>query len=105
IVNTPPPPPPLTNWIRVSANGTASNTNFFLYLGDAGRVYIDDVRLVVGNTPDVGPNLLVNGDFEDPVLTNGGKVASIYSASVITNSPTVDGLAASGANCLLLIGS
>jgi uncharacterized protein (DUF1800 family) len=105
ITNTPPPPPPLTNWIRVSANGTASNTNFFLYLSAAGRVYVDDVRLVVGNTPDVGPNLLVNGDFEDPVLTNGWKVAATYSGSVITNSPTVNGQAASGSQCLLLVGT
>jgi uncharacterized protein (DUF1800 family) len=105
ITNAPPPAPPLTNWIRVSANGIASNTNLFLYLSAAGRVYIDDVRLVLGNTPDVGPSLLVNGDFEDPVLTNGWKVAAIYSGSRITNSPTVNGLAASGTNCLLLIGS
>ena len=105
IVNTPPSGPPLTNWIRVSANGTTSNTNFFFYLTAPGRVYIDDVRLVVGNTPDVGPNLLVNGDFEDPVLTNGWRVAAIFSGSRITNSPTVNGQAASGANCLLLLGS
>ena len=105
IINVPPTPPPLTNWIRVSANGIASNTNLFLYLSAAGRVYIDDVRLVSGNVADVGPNLLVNGDFEDPTITNGWKVASVYSASIVTNSPTSDGHAASGNNCLLLIGS
>jgi uncharacterized protein (DUF1800 family) len=105
ITNAPPPAPPLTNWIRVSANGVASNTNLFLYLSAAGRVYIDDVRLVVGNVPDAGPNLLINGDFEDPVLTNGWRVAAIYSGSRITNSPTVDGQAASGSSCLLLAGS
>lgn len=105
ITNAPPAAPPLTNWIRVSANGTASNTNLFLYLSAAGRVYIDDVRLVLGNTPDVGSNLLANGDFEDPTITNGWKIASAYSASIVTNSPTPDGLAASGNNCLLLIGS
>jgi len=105
IVNEPPPAPPLTNWIRVSANGTGSNTNFFLYLSAAGRVYVDDVRLVVGNVPDSGPNLLVNGDFEDSVLTNGWRVAAIYSGSRVTNSPTVNGQAASGNNCLLLVGT
>lgn len=105
ITNAPPASPPLTNWIRVSTNGIASNTNLFIYLSAAGRVYIDDVRLVLGNVPDAGANLLVNGDFEDPTLTNGWKVSSSYSTSVITNSPTTDGLAASGNNCLLLIGS
>ena len=108
IINTPipiPPPPPLTNWIRVSATGTATSTNYFIYLSAAGRVYLDDLRLVVGTNADTGPNLLLNGDFEDLTLTNGWTVASIYSTSVITNSPTVDGLAASGTNCLLLNGT
>jgi hypothetical protein len=108
ITNAPiplPPSPPLTNWIRVSASGTATSTNFFMYLSAAGRVYVDDVRLVVGTNADTGPNLLLNGDFEDPNLTNAWTVASIYSTSVITNSPTVDGLAASGTNCLLLNGT
>jgi uncharacterized protein (DUF1800 family) len=103
IINDPPPPSsPFTNWIRVSDSGTASNTNLFLYLSAAGRVYIDDVRLVLGTMADVGPNLLVNGDFEEP-LSNGWKVGGIFSQSIVTNSPTVDGLAASGANCLLLV--
>ena len=128
IVNEPYPPPtqPLfTNWIRVAATNTATGTNnFFLYLSAAGKAYIDDVRLqvlvtnincttnivdtneVVTCTTNVewSPNLLVNGDFEDP-LTNGWTVASIYAGSVVTNSPTVDGLAASGTNCLLLVGT
>jgi uncharacterized protein (DUF1800 family) len=103
-VNNPPPPPPLTNWIRVSATGTSTGTNFFLYLSAAGRVYVDDVRLVVGTTPDAGPNLLINGDFED-TLTTGWLVGSIFSGSTIVPSPTPDGLAASGTNCLLLIGT
>jgi uncharacterized protein (DUF1800 family) len=105
ITNTPPPPPPLTNWIRVSASGTATSTNFFIHMNAAGRVYIDDVRLVLGNVADTGDNLLVNGDFEDPILTNGWTVGAIYSTSVITNSPTVDGLASSGTNCLLMVGT
>ncbi len=105
VTNSPPVAPPLTNWIRVSASGTATSTNFFIYLAAAGRVYIDDVRLVLGNVADAGPNLLINGDFEDPILTNGWTVAGIYSGSTITNSPTVDGQAASGSNCLLLVGT
>jgi uncharacterized protein (DUF1800 family) len=102
IINAPPPGPPLTNWIRVSATGTATGTNFFIYLTGAGRVYIDDVRLVVGTVADAGPNLLVNGDFE-AALTNGWKVGSIFTGSSIVNSPTTNGLAASGTNCLLMI--
>ena len=109
ITNTPPPvppAPPLTNWIRVSATGTASGVNFGLYLSGAGRVYLDDIRLVAGTNADAGANLLLNGDFEDPTLvppwTRG---SSISAGTVITNSPTLDGLAASGTNCLLLAAS
>ena len=105
IVNTPLPPvlpPPLTNWIRTSFTTTSTATNFIMYLGVAGRVYIDDVRLVLGTVADTGANLLLNGDFEDP-LSPPWFTSATTVASVITNSPTVDGVAASGTNCLLLI--
>ncbi len=105
IRNDAPPGPPGTNWIRLSASGTATSNNFFLYLSAPGQVYVDDLRLVLGNTPDVGENLLTNGDFEDPELTNAWTAAAIYSQSVITNSPTPNGQSASGTNCLLLIGT
>ena len=104
IRNDPPPSPPLTNWVRASATGTSTGTNFFIYLSAPGLVYIDDVRLVVGSTPDVGENLIRNGDFEDP-LTNGWQVASIFNQSTLLPSPTPDGLAASGTNCLLMVSS
>jgi uncharacterized protein (DUF1800 family) len=107
IVNEPIPPPaqpPFTNWIRVSATGTSGGTNFGIYLSAAGTVYIDDVRLVAGTNADQGVNLLLNGDFEDPALSPWTK-ASGFSGSVITNSPTVDGTAASGTNCLLIVAS
>ena len=97
----PPPQPSFTNWIRVSDTGTNNNINLFLYLTLPGIVYVDDVRLVVGTNADTGENLLINGDFEQP-LTTGWVASSIFAGSVVTNSPTVDGLAASGTNCLLL---
>jgi len=103
ITNLPPVVPIPTNWIRVSDSGTASNTNLFLYLSAAGNVYVDDIRLVLGTNADAGDNLLANGDFEDPTLTNAWRVGALFSRSVVTNSPTPGGLAASGTNCLLLI--
>ena len=108
IVNTPltvPPPPPLTNWIRRSATGTANGSNFGIYLSAAGTVYIDNVTLVTGTNADVGTNMITNGDFEIEPVTNGWLVGiSISGANtVITNSPTVDGLAASGDKCLRLV--
>jgi uncharacterized protein (DUF1800 family) len=106
ITNAPPPAPPLTNWIRVSATGTVSSgTNFLIFLSGAGRVYLDDIRLVSGTSADTGPNLLLNGDFEDPSLSPSWNVGFYYPNSLITSSPTVDGSAASGTNCLLLVAS
>ncbi len=107
ITNTPPvipPPNPLTNWIYVTATGTAGGANFGIYLTGAGSVYLDNVWLVAGTNAESGPNLLLNGDFEEPIVspwTNGSAIRS----SIITNSPTVDGLVASGTNCLRLTAS
>jgi uncharacterized protein (DUF1800 family) len=101
ITNNPPPPPPLTNWIRQSATGTASGTNFGIYLSGRGTVYIDDVRLVLGTVADQGDNLLANGSFEDPAL-GSWSLGTTVTASVVTNSPTADGQAADGSSCLRL---
>jgi uncharacterized protein (DUF1800 family) len=102
ITNVPLPAPPLTNWIRVSVTGTATVTNFGVYLTGVGQAYVDNIVLVTGAVAEAGINLLQNGDFEDPALTNAWNVASGFAKSVITNSPTVDGQPASGTNCLLI---
>ena len=96
IVNTPitlPPGPPLTNWIRISATGGASGSfsNILLYLSQAGRVYVDDIRVVTGPIADTGPNLLADGDFEAGTLGPLWTVNSPFTGSVITNSPTPTG--------------
>jgi uncharacterized protein (DUF1800 family) len=103
ILNEPPPPPPFTNWIRVSTTGTTTGTNFGFYLSASGVVYLDDIRLVTGDVADVGANLLANGDFEDPTRSPPWFVGADFAGSVITNSPTVDGQAASGTNCLRVV--
>jgi hypothetical protein len=46
-------------------NGAVSR--ILIYLDAAGQVYIDDLRLVTGTEAGVGPNLLLNGDFESPL--------------------------------------
>jgi regulation of enolase protein 1 (concanavalin A-like superfamily) len=51
-------------WVYVTATGTASSSTIYIYLQSAGDVYIDDIKLVAGSVPDVGPNALANGDFE-----------------------------------------
>ncbi len=102
IVNQPPNPPPLTNWIRLSATGVAGGTNFGVYLSARGTVYLDDVRVVLGTNADQGPNLILDGGFENEAGLGAWQLGSTVTASVITNSPTVDGLAAEGKSCLLL---
>ena len=108
ITNTPPavpPPNPLTNWIRVTATGTSGGNTVGFYLTGAGSVYIDNIWLAYGTNAETGTNLIVNGDFEttplNPPWTNGNTIAR----AIATNSPTVDGLAPSGSNCLLLVSS
>jgi regulation of enolase protein 1 (concanavalin A-like superfamily) len=51
-------------WTYVTATGTASSSTIYIYLQSAGDVYIDDIKLVAGSVPEVGPNALGNGDFE-----------------------------------------
>lgn len=103
ITNAPPAPPPLTNWIRISASGTTSGTNIILYLNGRGRVYLDDLRLVLGTNADTGSNLARNGDFEELTLSPPWFTTATTTGTTITNSPAVSGNAASGTNCLLLI--
>ena len=104
IINTPiviPPPNPLTNWIRATTTGTAGGSNFGIYVTGSGSVYVDNISLVTGTNAEVGSNMLSNADFEEPTLAPWVAGSSI-SQAIITNSPTVDGLAASGSNCLRL---
>jgi regulation of enolase protein 1 (concanavalin A-like superfamily) len=51
-------------WTYVTATGTASSSTIYMYLQSAGDVYIDDIKLVAGSVPEVGANVLANGDFE-----------------------------------------
>lgn len=51
-------------WQFVSVTGTATSSILYLYLTTAGEAHVDDLKLVRGTTPDAGPNLLQNGDFE-----------------------------------------
>ena len=56
--------PAVPQWTYVTATGTASSSTFYIYLQSAGDVYLDDIKLVSGSVPEVGRNVLTNGDFE-----------------------------------------
>src|SRR5687767_12570477 len=70
--------PATGDWQYVTATGTASSTALYLYLTQAGEVYIDDIKLVRGTVAEVGTSAISNGDFEtgltgwivDPIYTN-----------------------------------
>ncbi|MCI0364198.1 MAG: lamin tail domain-containing protein, partial [Phycisphaerales bacterium] len=55
-----------------TGNMTAMTNQLRVYLNIAGQIYVDDLWLVAGTTPETGANLILNGDFEGPFLTNDG---------------------------------
>lgn len=98
--NIPPPP----EWIFATATGTATNAAsraFYIYLdGGAGEAYIDDIRLVPGAVPGVGPDLLRNGDFESPLATNNWQLTANWTNSFISTN-----FSHSGAGSLKIVGT
>ncbi|MCX6904549.1 MAG: lamin tail domain-containing protein, partial [Verrucomicrobia bacterium] len=80
--NTPPPPP---QWQYVTASGTASSSTLYIYLQTAGDVYLDDLKLVAGNVPEAGPNVLSGGDFES-AFPGAWIVSPNHAASVVSTA-------------------
>jgi hypothetical protein len=78
LTNAAPPPP---QWQYVTATGTAGDPRLYLYLGAAGECYIDDLMVVAGSTPEVGPNLVVNGDFESALSSGWTTTANTLNSS------------------------
>ena len=75
-------------WRYVTYTGTINGppnpgTNFLVFLNSAGDLYIDDLVLVTGTQPEVGPNLLVNGGFEAP-LAGSWEAIGNHGASVVS---------------------
>ena len=57
-------PPPAAQWRYVTVPGVPTTSLLYVYLQSAGEVYIDDLKIVPGNVPEVGVNSVQNGDFE-----------------------------------------
>lgn len=51
-------------WVYVTQTGTANSSTLMIYLQSAGDIYLDDIKLVSGSVPEVGVNLILNGNFE-----------------------------------------
>ncbi len=97
---------------RPSNWGDGSGWQFFTYTGNVGSssltrlsfyfettggdVYVDDMSLVLGSVPAVGPNVLVNGGFESGLNP-------WIAGTIATNSEVISTLAHSGTSSLHLI--
>lgn len=79
-------------WIYATATGTATATpSLYIYLtGGAGEAYIDDLKLVAGSVPEAGPNLVNNGDFEQPFST-GWTATADFDTSYVDNTVSHSG--------------
>jgi hypothetical protein len=85
-----------TGWRFYSFTGIPAGTRLLIYLDAPGQIYLDDMRLVAGNTPGVGPNLLVNGDFETPLdpvwkfLGTNGASSALSTAEKYAGASSLD---------------
>ncbi|MCX8156916.1 MAG: lamin tail domain-containing protein, partial [Verrucomicrobiae bacterium] len=89
---------PLWRFFSYTAN-VGSVTRFSrlsLYFDNGGDVLLDDLALVVGNTPESGTNFLANGGFESPLPP----AWLISPSGLATNSFITNGTARSGAASL-----
>ncbi|MBU6400658.1 MAG: hypothetical protein KGS61_10090, partial [Verrucomicrobia bacterium] len=78
--------PTNSGWRYVTATGYASSSTLYLYLIGPGEGYIDDLQLVVGTVPGVGVNLIRNGGFESPLVTNDWTISANLAGSGITTN-------------------
>ncbi len=89
------PSDPTTNWTYISITGSLNTTNLYLFMTQPGEVFVDDIQLVEGTNAGVGPNLLVNGDFESAMAPTWVTIGSAITNVFITNS-----VSHSGSGCL-----
>ncbi len=92
--------PVTPTWVYAKATGKATATSqLYMYLNGAGDCYIDDIKLVAGTDPNVGPNLLQNGGFESPLAGNWTNSADFVNSSISTT------IAHSGNSSLRMVAS
>lgn len=88
-----------SGWRFFSLTAQPGGTRLYLYLDGKGDVYIDDIRIVLGNVPAIGSNYVRNSDFEAPL----NSVWSFLGSSGATTSVSTNTFAHSGSNSLHLI--
>ncbi len=68
-------------WQYVSVTGTGSSSTLYVYLSAVGEGYVDDLMLIRGTAAGTGANLLRNGGFESPLVTNDWTISSNHLGS------------------------
>jgi hypothetical protein len=93
-----------SGWKFFSYTGNLNPTTnqFRFYLTSVGQIYVDDMALVAGPVAAVGPNLIPNGDFEGPLLTNDGG-PWLFSQPSLSNTVITTETRHSGARGLKLV--
>ena len=77
--------PPVPQWVYVTATGVALGSRLYLYLGSAGDIYLDDLKIVAGAVPEAGSNRVANGDFESS-LTGTWSLSANFTQSALSTS-------------------
>jgi hypothetical protein len=75
-----------SDWVYVTQTGIASSSLLYVYLTGVGEGYLDDVKLVAGVIPELGGNLIANGDFENANLQPNWTVSPNLAGSSVTTS-------------------
>ena len=71
-------------WVHFQTNGVATSSRLNLYLLGPGFVYVDDLQLVAGSVPEVGANLLTNGNFESPLTGSWSQGPDYGDSGIVT---------------------
>jgi hypothetical protein len=78
-------------WVYFWTNLTpVSSSRLYLYLRSAGTLHLDDLKLVAGNVPEVGTNLVRNGDFET-TLTNSWSLVGNHKTTALSAAASHSG--------------
>jgi len=75
-----------SDWVYVVQPGIATSSLLYIYLAGLGEGYLDDIKLVAGLVAEQGPNLIANGDFENPALPPNWTVSPNLAASSVTTT-------------------
>ena len=84
---------PAAKWVYTTVTGTGSSSTLYVYLESAGDIYIDDLKLVAGSVPEVGSNLIANGDFEEAFPGSAWTVSANHSGSAVSTTVNHSGKA------------